>query len=69
MVCAGHHPLDSQNKALQSLHSILAGYGLAPLTGREASCTLCFSQVYVGSYFNSYSPEYVFDSTTVGKAP
>ena len=53
MVCAGHHSLDSQNKALKSLHTILAGYYcLAPLAGREASCPLCFPQAYVGSYFN-----------------
>ena len=69
MVCADHHPLDGQSKALQSLHTILAGYCLAPLAGREASCPLCFSQAYVGSYFNGYTPEYVFDSTAVGKAP
>ena len=51
MVCAGRHPLDSQNKALQSLHTILALYCcLAPLAGREASCPLCLSQAYAGSY-------------------
>ena len=70
MVYAGHQPLDSQNKALQSLLNILAGYYcLAPLVGREATCPLCFSQAYVGSYFNRCTPEYVFDSTAVGKAP
>ena len=53
MVCASQHPLDSQNKALQSLHTILAGYyGLAPLARREVSCQLCFSQAYVDSYFH-----------------
>ena len=42
MVCAGHHSLDSQNKALKSLHTILAGYYcLAPLVGRETTCPLC----------------------------
>ena len=51
MVCAGHHPLHSKHKAFQSLHTILAGY-IAPLAGREKSCPLCFSQAYVGSYFN-----------------
>ena len=52
MVCAGQHPLESQNKALQFLHTLLAEYYcLAPLAGREASCPLCFSQAYVGSYF------------------
>ena len=70
MVCASHHPLDSQNKTQQSLHTILEGYYcLAPLAGRQASCPLCFSQAYVGSYFNWYTPEYVFASTAVGKAP
>ena len=67
---SNHHPLDSQNKVLQSLHASLVGYYcLAPLAGRKASCSLRFSQAYVGSYFNWYTPEYVFDSTAVGKAP
>ena len=70
MVCAGLHPLDSQSKAPQSLDTILVGYYcLEPLAGREASCPLCFSQTYVGSYFNRYTSEYIFDSTGVGNAP
>ena len=70
MVCAVHHPLDSQNKALWSLHTILAGnYYLALLAGREASCPFRFSQAYVSSYFNWYTPEFVLKSTAVGKAP
>ena len=53
MVCAGHHPLDSQNKDLQSLHTILSGYYcLAPLAMREASYHLYFPKAYAGSYFN-----------------
>ena len=70
MVRLDHHPLDCQKKALQSLHTILVGYYcLAPLAGREATCPLYFVQAYVGSYFKSCTPEYVFDSTAVGKAP
>ena len=70
MVCTGHRLLDSQNKALQSLHTILTGYYcLAPLAGREAPSLLCFSQAYVSFYFNWCALEYVFDSTAVGKAP
>ena len=69
MVCAGNHPMDSENKVVLSLHTILVGYYcFAPSAGREASRLLCFSGTYVGSYFNWYTPEYVFDSTAVGKA-
>ena len=49
MVCAGHHPLDIQNKAL---YYPAGQYHLAPLAGRETLCMLCFPQVFVGSYFN-----------------
>ena len=31
--------------------------------------TLRFFQAYAGSYFNWHTPEYVFNSTAVGKAP
>ena len=53
MVCACLYPLEGQNKALQSLHTILLEYYcLAPLAGRETSRLMCISQAYVGSYFN-----------------
>lgn len=44
-------------------------YYLAQLAGREASGPFYFSQVYVGSHFHWYTPEYVLESTAVGNAP
>ena len=42
MVCPGHRPLNSQNKVLQSLHTILAGYYcLSPLAGRDKHHVRC----------------------------
>ena len=53
MVCEGHHHLDSQNKSLKYLHTILAEqYCLASLAEIEVSYLSCYSQAYIVSYFN-----------------
>ena len=45
MICADHHPLDSQNKALWSLHTIFViYYYLASLEGREESYSFAFQR-------------------------